>query len=140
MGFSRIGDIAESGLLAQRLRMVVTASNLANVQTTRTAEGGPYQRRDPVFEAEALGGFDGALRGAIEGVRVPRVERDESPGPVRHQPGHPDADENGNVRLPNVDLVAELANLMSAGRSFEANLLVMRKAGEMRDAALKIGR
>jgi flagellar basal-body rod protein FlgC len=137
---SQIQDIAVSGLLAQRVRMVVTSSNIANAQTTRTAEGGPYQRRDPVFAAKPLGGFGSHLDREIAAVEVPRVEKDARPGPMRFDPGHPDANPDGYVQMPNVNMVEELTNLMSATRSFEANLLALRKAREMGDAALRIGR
>ncbi|RIK91681.1 MAG: flagellar basal body rod protein FlgC [Proteobacteria bacterium] len=141
MSVSRIGDIAVSGLLAQRVRMTVTASNIANAHTTRTAEGGPYRRRDPVFEAQPAGGsFAAGLDRELSVVTVPRVEVDPRPGSMRLDPGHPDADENGYVRMPNVDLVEEMTNLMQASRSFEANLLSLRKAREMSDAALRIGK
>ena len=141
MSLSQLSDIAVSGLLAQRVRMVVTASNIANASTTRTAEGGPYQRRDPVFQAKPLGGpFGSELDRAVAGVEVPRVERDPRPGPMHFDPGHPDANADGYVRMPNVDMVEEMTNLLSASRSFEANLLALRKAREMGDAALRIGR
>lgn len=141
MGLSKVADIAVSGLLAQRVRMVVTASNIANSETTRTAEGGPYQRRDPVFEAKRLeDGFGSTLDGALRAVEVPRVEVDARPGPMRFEPGHPDADPDGYVQMPNVNLVEEMTNMMGAQRSFEANLLALRKAREMGDAALRIGR
>ena len=141
MSISKIADIAVSGLLAQRVRMVVTASNIANAQTTRTAEGGPYQRRDPVFESKRLDdGFGSTLDGALRAVEVPRVEYDTRPGPTRFDPGHPDADADGYVQMPNVDLVEEMTNMMGAQRTFEANLLALRKAREMGDAALRIGR
>ncbi len=141
MKLSQITDIAVSGLSAQRARMVVTASNLANVNTTRTAGGGPYQRRDPVFAARPMGGsFGDRLDRALRTVEVRSVVRDTRPGPERFQPGHPDADENGLLKLPNVNTVEELANLMSASRSYEANLVILRKAREMSQAALRIGR
>ena len=141
MSLADIADIAVSGLLAQRVRMVVTSSNIANAQTTRTPEGGPYQRRDPVFEAKSLDdGFGSRLDGALTAVEVPRIERDTRPGSVRYDPGHPDANADGYVQMPNVDLVEEMTNLMSAQRTFEANLLALRKAREMGDAALRIGR
>lgn len=141
MSLSKVADIAVSGMLAQRVRMVVTASNIANSQTTRTVDGGPYQRRDPVFESRTVeGGFGPALDGALRTVEVPRVEIDPRPGPTRFDPGHPDADADGYVRMPNVDLVEEMTNMMSAQRAFEANLLALRKAREMGDAALRIGK
>jgi flagellar basal-body rod protein FlgC len=128
-------------MLAQRVRMVVTASNIANSQTTRAAEGGAYRRRDPVFESRTIeGGFGPALAGALRTVEVPRVEIDPRPGPSRFDPGHPDADADGYVQMPNVDLVEEMTNMMGAQRAFEANLLALRKAREMGDAALRIGR
>lgn len=141
MSLSKVADIAVSGMLAQRVRMVVTASNIANSQTTRTAEGGPYQRRDPVFESRTVeGGFGSALDGALRTVEVPRVEVDPRPGPSRFDPGHPDADADGYVQMPNVDLVEEMTNMMGAQRAFEANLLALRKSREMSDAALAIGK
>lgn len=141
MSISDIADIAVSGLLAQRVRMVVTASNIANAQTTRTPEGGPYQRRDPVFEAKSLDdGFGSKLDDALTAVEVPSVVRDPRPGSMHYDPGHPDANAEGYVQMPNVDLVEEMTNMMSAQRTFEANLLALRKAREMGDAALRIGR
>ena len=137
---SDVMDIAVSGLAAQRVRMATTASNLANTDTTRTAEGGPYRRRDPVFRAEPVRPFADRLEREIRSVRVPEVVADTRP-PVRHyDPGHPDADAAGYVLRPNVNPVSELANLMSASRSFEANLLIIRKTREMGDAAMQIGR
>lgn len=141
MKLSQITDIAVSGLLAQRMRMVVTASNLANVNTTRTAEGGAYQRRDPVFESVPVGGpFADRLDREIGAVRVPRIALDTRPGPLRFDPGHPDANEQGFIQLPNVDPVVELTNVISASRSYEANLVTLRKAREMGEATMRIGR
>ena len=137
---SDVMDIAVSGLAAQRVRMATTASNLANAETTRTPEGGPYRRRDPVFRAEAIRPFSDQLEREIRSVQVDEVVTDRRP-PVRHyDPGHPDADGDGFVLRPNVSSVSELTNLMSASRSFEANLLIIRKAREMGDAAMQIGR
>ena len=137
---SDVMDIAVSGLAAQRVRMATTASNLANAETTRTPEGGPYRRRDPVFQAAPMQPFADRLEREIRAVRVREVATDTRP-PARHyDPGHPDADESGFVSRPNVSPVSELTNLMSASRSFEANLLIIRKAREMSDAAMQIGR
>lgn len=141
MDFSRIAEIARDGLAVQRARMATTASNLANAETTRSAEGGPYRRRDPVLEARApKPGFGDRLDRALRGVRVTGVAVDPRPPVQRFDPGHPDANGEGYVALPNVSAVEELANMMSASRSYEANLLVLRKAREMGDAALQIGR
>src|SRR5690606_14040840 len=130
--FSDIMDIAASGLRAQRARMTVTASNIANAQTTRTREGGPYRRRDPVFEAERLGGgFAHGLERRLHTVDVARIATDRREPITRYLPDHPDADEQGFVRFPNVDLVEEQANLVGASRGYQANLLVMQKLRSM---------
>jgi len=134
-------DIAAAGLVAQRARMTATASNLANAQTTRTPEGGPYRRRDPVFEARPVGGpFAGELERQMRKVEVSAVREDPRPPVMRHQPGHPDADANGMVAYPRVDPVEEMGNMLSANRSFEANVAIMRKARAMGEAVLAIGR
>jgi len=137
-----IMDIAASGLSAQRVRMAAAASNLANVHTTRGPDGGPYRRRDPVFAAEPLGGqqFGSTLRHAMRRVSVRGVEIDARPPLMHHDPGHPDADAKGMVATPRVDTVEEIVNVMSASRSFEANLVILRKVREMSDAAMQIGR
>lgn len=141
MKLGDIQDIAASGLVAQRARMAATASNLANAQTTRTAAGGPYRRRDPMFQTEPVGGpFADALSRSFHRVRLDGVAFDARPPLERFDPGHPDADENGVVRLPNVDVVEELTNMLSASRSYEANLVVLRKVRDMSQAALQIGR
>jgi flagellar basal-body rod protein FlgC len=136
-----IMDIAASGLVAQRTRLTVTASNLANAETTRTAEGGPYQRRDPIFESKPVSGaFANRLDRALRAVEVRTIALDERPPIPRFSPGHPDADEEGIVQFPRVNVVEELTNMMSASRSFEANVLVMRKVRQMSDALQQIGR
>jgi len=141
MKLSDIMDIAASGLSAQRARMTVTASNLANAETTRTPEGGPYRRRDVVFAARPLpGGFRGEIDRALRSVQVDRVIEDSRPPVTRYEPSHPDANAEGNVLLPRIEPVEEFTNMLSASRSFEANLLVLRKAREMGQAALRIGR
>lgn len=134
-------DMAAAGLSAQRARMAATASNLANAQTTRTPDGGPYRRRDPVFGVESMGGpFASALERSFQRVRLEGVAYDARPPVERFDPGHPDADANGVVRLPNVDVVEELTNMLAASRSYEANLVVVRKLRDISQAALQIGR
>ncbi len=141
MKLADIMDIAASGLSAQRVRMAAAASNLANVHTTRGPDGGPYRRRDPVFASEPLnGGFGNTLRNAMRRVSVRGVEIDSRPPLMHHDPGHPDANEQGMVATPRVDTVEEIVNVMSASRSFEANLVIVRKVREMSDAAMQIGR
>lgn len=135
-----IMDIAVSGLSAQRTRIAVTASNLANADTTRTPEGGPYRRRDPVFVSDGLEkSFQGVLGKQLHGVKVSKVVEDPRGFETRHLPGHPDADAEGIVRFPRVNIVEEQTNLMSASRSFEANLLVIRKVRSMSEAVMRIG-
>jgi flagellar basal-body rod protein FlgC len=140
MKFSDIMDIAASGLRAQRTRMTVTASNIANAQTTRTREGGPYRRRDPVFEANPVGeGFATGLERKLNSVDVSRIVTDTREPITRFLPDHPDADEHGYVKFPNVDLIEEQANLVGASRGYQANLLVMQKLRSMTEALLRVG-
>ena len=141
MNLNDITDIAASGLSAQRLRLAVTASNIANAETTRTPGGGPYQRRDPIFRSESsVGPFSSRLDRAIRQVDIKRIALDDSPSITRFDPGHPDANEEGFVEMPNVDIVREMSNLMSASRSYEANLVSIRKVRAIAEAALRIGR
>lgn len=141
MKFGDIMDIAASGLEAQRARMAAAASNLANVHTTKGPDGGPYRRRDPVFEAERLpGGFGSTLQNAMRKVSVKDVRVDDRDPIMKHDPSHPDADEKGMVAFPRVDTVNEVVNVMSAARSYEANLVIVRKVREMAEAAMQIGR
>lgn len=140
MKFADIMDIAASGLRAQRTRMTVTASNIANAQTTRTREGGPYRRRDPVFEANPVGeGFATGLERKLNSVDVSRIVTDTREPITRFLPDHPDADERGYVKFPNVDLIEEQANLVGASRGYQANLLVMQKLRSMTEALLRVG-
>ena len=141
MKLGDIMDIAASGLAAQRARMAAAASNLANAETTRTAEGGAYRRRDPILTTNPVGGsFSSRLDRAMAAVQVKGVAVDPRPGQLRHDPGHPDANADGFVELPNVSVVQELSNVLSASRSFESNLVIIRKVREMADAAMQVGR
>ncbi|MFQ5719036.1 MAG: flagellar basal body rod protein FlgC [Acidobacteriota bacterium] len=128
MSLFRIMDIGASGLTAQRIRMQVVSANLANAETTRTADGGPFRRRIVTFTA--AGGdpdrFSEALSRKLTGVHVSSVELDDAPPVLRYQPGHPDADARGYVSYPNINLSAEMADLMSSVRSYQANLTVIR--------------
>jgi len=135
MSIPQIFDIASSGMAAQRLRVQLIASNIANSETTRTKDGGPYRRRDAVFEAQDLS-FSGAL--AQAGVRVAAIRTSQEPFLTRYEPGHPDADANGVVRYPNVNPVEEMVNLTEASRAFEANIAVVRAAKAMASSALEI--
>jgi flagellar basal-body rod protein FlgC len=135
-------DTAASGLSAERLRMDVTAENLANAQTTRGADGQPYRRKVVALE-QAGGGFgaslDGALKGASNGgVRVAGITQDATPNRLVYDPGHPDADARGYVSMPNVQPVTEMVDLISASRGYEANVTVMQTAKQMFAKTLEI--
>ena len=136
-------ELSASGLAAQRVRMNAVSSNLANANTTRTAEGGPYKRIDPIFAAEsmpqAFGSLlDVALGREMQAVRVVGIARDQRPPRVVHDPKHPDADSRGYVSLPNVNVVEEMVNMITASRSYEANLLAMQTAKGMAQKALTL--
>jgi len=141
MDFYTTMDILASGLTAERVRMDVTSSNLANAQTTRTAEGGPYKRRDPVFTAvDATQQFSAEMNDALQGVQVTEVATDTTPPRREYQPGHPDADAAGYVNLPNVNMVEEMVNMITASRAYEAGVTAMKSTIDMADRALSIGK
>jgi flagellar basal-body rod protein FlgC len=133
-------NIAGSGLSAQRARLQTITSNLANARTTSTEEGGPYKRRAPVFVAETINPFGDSLDRALSTVRVDRIEESDSPGRVVYDPTHPDADENGNVTYPDVDVLSEMVDLMTTARSYEANTNALDVTRELAQQALEIGR
>jgi len=134
-------EISASGLTAERLRMDVTAENLANAQTTRGADGQPYRRKEVVLSEVQQGGFGAQLAKAVGagsasagrpgGVEVSGITQDQTPGKLVYDPGHPDADAKGYVRMPNVDTVAEMVDLISASRAYEANVTAMNAAKQM---------
>jgi flagellar basal-body rod protein FlgC len=134
-------DINASGLTAQRRRVELSSANIANSQTTRTDEGGPYRRKDVVFEPasfqESLGT---AMSNGVEGVQVSDVVEDPTPFDRRYEPGHPDADKDGYVAYPNVNVMTEMANLVSASKSYEANISAIGIVKTMIARTLEIGR
>ena len=136
--------LSASGLTAQQTRIESTVSNIANARTTRTAEGGAYRRRDVVFESVPLPtSFSQELSLSLlrpEGVQVAAVLKDPSPPQQVYDPKHPDADENGYVGLPNVNPVEEIVNLVSAARSFEANLTAISITRELVERSIELGR
>jgi flagellar basal-body rod protein FlgC len=139
MSLQRAFIIAGSGLVAQRSRMETVASNLANARTTRTPEGGPYRRLSPVFVAQPLGSaFAEQLAANLRGVRVQEIVADPSPPVLRFEPGHPDADARGFVAYPNVDPVREMVDMLSATRSYEAGVTVVRSVRDMLRTTLEI--
>jgi flagellar basal-body rod protein FlgC len=134
-------DISAAGLVAQRMRLNVVAENLANVETTRTPDGGPYRRKVAVFGAEPSESFGQALGTAqAESVRVLGVEESGEPIRMVHQPGHPDANAEGYVSLPNINPVLEMVDLLGATRAYEANITALQAAKSMATKALEIGR
>ena len=144
MNFVDSLDISASGLSAQRLRMNLISSNMANVNTTRTESGEPYKRKDAVFSSIENDNFQTLLeqktRGPEGGVQVSEIIEDKKPFVEKYDPGHPDADENGYIRLPNVNIVEEMVNMISASRSFEANATAVRATKDMVGVALEIGK
>jgi flagellar basal-body rod protein FlgC len=139
MGLFDAINISGSGLSAERLRMDVTAENLANAQSTRGADGQPYRRKEVVLQQ--ADGFGEALRlasasgptaqPASRGVQVSGIVEDESPNRQVYDPGHPDANAEGYVEMPNVDPVTEMVDLISASRAYEANVTAMQTAKSM---------
>jgi flagellar basal-body rod protein FlgC len=147
MGMFDSMEISASGLTAERMRMDVTAENLANAQTTRGADGNPYRRKEVVLQERAASGtFGAALQGAMAsgtqttsssgtgkpgGVEVAQIAEDQTPLKQVYDPSHPDADARGYVQMPNVDPVAEMVDLITAQRAYEANVTAMQAAKQM---------
>jgi len=143
MDFFSALEILTSGMRAERIRMNVSSSNLANAKTTRTAEGGPYRRQKVVFEAVKAqqGGFvPSQFENALKRVEVTGVEKDTTAPRRVYDPGHPDADKTGYVSMPNVNMVEEMVTMMTAARTYEANLSAMRTLLNMAQRSLKIGK
>lgn len=147
MGYFNSLDIGASALTAQRLRMDTISQNIANVNTTRTENGTPYRRRVVIFEERAGDEpfseylSDAGKRKIIgKGVRVAGIIEDRSPYKKVYDPGHPDADAEGYVEMPNVDVVAEMVNMISASRAYEANVTSINTTKSMAMKALEIGR
>ncbi|MDD3921676.1 MAG: flagellar basal body rod protein FlgC [Eubacteriales bacterium] len=143
MSFLKSFDISGSALTAQRLRMDVIAENLANISTTRTAAGTPYRRRYVVMQEQGENTFSNIFERAMNdsnanGVAVTQVLEDESEFKLDYNPTHPDANEDGYVQMPNVDLVVEVVDMMSATRSYEANITAVNAFKSMAMKALEI--
>ena len=134
--------ISASALKAQRIRMNAISSNLANIETTRTPDGGPYRKREVVFQSTQQGfadTLDRRMRDAVQGVKVSQIQASTLPPRMVYDPSHPDADEQGQVAMPNISLVEETADMMSASRAYEANVTVVKSAKRMALKALSIG-
>lgn len=144
-------DAAASGLTAERLRMDVISNNIANVNSTRTVDGGPFKRKYVIFqprEAEK-NSFSTMLEGAMnkggknragDGVRAIGIGTDDSMGKLVYDPGHPDANADGYVELPNVDIVTEMVDMITASRAYEANVTTINAAKSMAQQALNISK
>ncbi|MCU0582009.1 MAG: flagellar basal body rod protein FlgC [Syntrophales bacterium] len=141
MDFTTNFQICGSGLSAQRAKMDVITSNLANAGTTKTAEGGPYRRKMVVLRAEDVDEpFDKTLRGALAEVKVDQVTEDTSPMKSVYDPAHPDADEKGFVLLPNVNAITEMADMINVGRNYEAVVTAFDATKSMALKTLEIGK
>lgn len=136
-------DITASALNAQKTRLDIVAQNIANAQTTRTPDGLPYQRQVVTFETELAkqSGMQSTAGGTnLQSVRVAKISKDSTPGVRIYDPQHPHADVEGMVAMPNVSLAHEMVDLISATRTYEANLSVARNAKQMASRVLEMGR
>ena len=138
-------EISASGLSAQRKRMEIISSNLANIETTRTQEGGPYRRKDVVFSSTPLEkSFSSQLNERLgehaQKVVVSKIVEDQTDPKLVFNPGHPDANEKGYVAMPNINLMTEMVNLINASRSFEANVQAINASKSMALRAIDLGR
>ncbi len=145
MGMFGAIDAAASGLTAERLRLDVISNNIANANTTRTSEGGPYRRQLVVFEprSDQLS-FEQMLSGQIasagSGVKVVGITKDNSPTRKVYDPNHPDANKDGYVDMPNINIVSEMVDMITATRAYEANVTAVNSAKSMALKALDIGK
>lgn len=146
MSFFKSINVSATGLTAERLRMDIISKNIANAETTRTSAGTPYRRQMPIFRAQEGTSFSDVLSEAKgqyvtgNGVEVAAIKEDTSPFKRIYNPGHPDADAEGYVSMPNVDVVTEMINLISASRGYEANVTAMNATKSMVMKAMEIGK
>ncbi|MFV0422584.1 flagellar basal body rod protein FlgC [Oleidesulfovibrio sp.] len=145
MDFMTALDIGASALSAERTSMNIISMNLANAKTTRTIGGGPYRRKAVVMAATEVDDpfskhMQSALDRELRGVRVQNIVRDNRPFRQVYEPGHPDADENGYVKYPDINVVEEMANLMTTQRGYQANVSTIDAVKSMYNKALEIGR
>ena len=137
-------ESSAAALNAERIRMEVISQNIANVNTTHGPDGKPYQRQQVVFETvlqqQQQQDNPGGLSGSLQAVQVSRIENDPSPPRMLYNPAHPDANAQGMVAMPNINVHSEMVDLISASRAFEANLAVVKNARAMALQALGIGR
>ena len=131
-----------SALSAEKVRLDIIGQNIANAQTTRGPDGKPYARQTVSFESKLMevGTKEDGSKIYSTGVQIKSIDTDERAGNVVYNPNHPDADEEGNVRMPNVNLTHEMVDMIAASRSYEANLQVVRTSKQMAQQALRIGK
>lgn len=141
MNFMACFEISVSGLIAQRKRLDIIACNLANIETTRTEKGGPYRRKMVVMSTKqpALD-FGNILSFEVKGVQIDDIVEDKTPFKRVFNPAHPDANSEGYLLKPNVDLIVESTNMLMAKRAFEANIAAIKAVRQMALKALEIGR
>ncbi|MGE5343622.1 MAG: flagellar basal body rod protein FlgC [Candidatus Omnitrophota bacterium] len=141
MGIESVLKISASGMKAQMMRMEVHSANIANINSTRTPEGGPYRRKEVVFETTPVNqNFGEVLKDASLGVEVTKVVEDQSPFRKKFDPNHPDAGPDGYVLFPNVDVVSEMIDMQEASRSYEANISAILSLKSMISRTFEIGR
>ncbi len=141
MDFFSAMNVSSSGMTAERTRMNLISSNIANANATRTPEGGPYKRKDPVFSAvSAQGPFEAAFGQArdVKKVEVAAIREDQSPPRILYDPTHPDANSEGYVAMPNVNVIGEMADMVTATRAYEANVTAAQAAKSMAMKALDL--
>jgi flagellar basal-body rod protein FlgC len=145
MDFFSAIDVSSSALSAERTRMNLISSNLANANVTRTPEGGPYKRKDSVFAATPVANpfsrvLDGATAKQVRKVEVSDIVEDQNPPRLQYDPSHPDANAQGYVAMPNVNTVEEMTDMISATRMYEANVTAVQAAKNMALKTLEIGK
>jgi flagellar basal-body rod protein FlgC len=141
MNFLKSLETSASGLYAQRKRMDIIASNLANIETTHTEKGGPYRRKMVVMGSKEIDqDFDKMFNSSVKGVQIEDVVEDQTPFKKVYNPSHPDANSDGYLYKPNVDLIVETTNMLMARRAFEANIAAIKATRQMIIKALEIGR
>lgn len=145
MDFFSSMNVSSSALAAERTRMNLISSNLASANATRTPEGGPYKRKDAVFAATPSESafnrtLDGATARQVRKVEVSEIVEDQNPPRLQYDPSHPDANPQGYVAFPNVNVVEEMADMISATRAYEANVTAVQAAKSMAMKTLEIGK
>jgi flagellar basal-body rod protein FlgC len=134
-------NASASALTAERTRIEVSVSNIANAESTRGPDGQPYRRRDVVLASDPSQSFEAALgQAGVAGVKVAAVVEDQSPFKRRYDPSHPDADQEGFVAMPNVDTPEEMVNMLSASRAYQANLTAIGLIRDLVEKSLELGK